>query len=206
MRKTKIAVFGEHPRNDADAFTVLLKKKYNDKVIFKTILRNLSGDMLLNEEMLFGSLGIELLDEDYDYVLCIKDLDALISDTTALAKRDSWFNNVNNHIENKGVFFLAVYEMEALILSDIDAFNRLYALSFEFKDDPMLIEKPKEFLRELTNYRYKTSHCSEIFEVVDFEKIYQNHKGLRSFQEFVDSIDSILELIIVDNKKSVSNQ
>lgn len=192
MRKIKVAVLGEHPRNDANAFTVLLKKKYDSKISFKTILTNLSGDMLENQNMLFGSLEIELLDESYDYILCIRDLDALQSNTDAISKRASWFNNLNNKIDNKGIFFLAIYEIEALILADIDTFNRYYNLNYALNKEPIEYEKPKEFLKEQSNYKYKTSHCSKIFEVADFEKIYQNHKGEHSFQAFINRLDDTL--------------
>jgi hypothetical protein len=192
MKKIKIAVFGENPRNDADAFTVLLKKKYDDKASFKTILKNLSGDMLENQTMLFGSLEIELLVESYDYILCVRDLDSLLSNTDIISKRETWFNNVNSKIDNKGIFFLAIYEMEALILADIENFNRIYNLNFNLDKDPIEVVEPKEFLKELTNYKYKTSHCSKIFELADFEKIYQNHVGKYSFQEFINRLDNTL--------------
>jgi hypothetical protein len=194
MRKIKIAILGEHPRNDADAFTVLLKKKYDEKISFKTILTNLSGDMLENQKMLSDGLKIELLDESYDFILCIRDLDALRSNADAISKRESWFNNLNSKIDNKGIFFLAIYEMEALILADIDTFNHYYNLNVSLDKDPIEVVEPKEFLKELTGYKYKTSHCSKIFEVADFEKIYQNHKGEYSFQEFINRLNDTLSL------------
>jgi hypothetical protein len=190
MRKIKIAILGEHPRNDADAFTILLKKKYDEKISFKTILKNLSGDMLENQTMLFGSLEIELLDESYDYILCIRDLDALQSNTDAITKRASWFSNLNDKIDNKGIFFLAIYEMEALILADIETFNRFYNVTYVLDKEPIEYERPKEFLKEQS--KYKQSHCSKIFEVADFEKIYQNHVGKYSFQEFINRLDNTL--------------
>ncbi len=95
-------------------------------------------------------------------------------------------------IDSKGIFFLAIYEMEALILADIDTFNRYYNLNYELDKEPIEYEKPKEFLKEQSNYKYKTSHCIKIFEVADFEKIYENHKGEYSFQSFINRLDDVL--------------
>ena len=191
MKQIKIGVLGENPRNDADAFTVLLKKKYNVNITYKTILRNISGDMLNNPQILYGNLLNELENENFDYIICIRDLDALQSNTDAISKRASWFNNLNNKIDRKGIFFLAIYEMEALILADIDTFNRYYNLNYELDKEPIEYEKPKEFLKEQSNYKYKTSHCSKIFEGADFDKIYQNHKGEHSFQAFINRLDDV---------------
>jgi Domain of unknown function (DUF4276) len=194
MKQIKIGVLGENPRNDADAFTVLLKKKYNVNITYKTILRNISGDMLNNPQILYGNLLNELKNETFDYIICIRDLDDLRSNTDAISKRASWFNNLNSKIDHKGIFFLAIYEMEALILADIDTFNRYYNLNVSLDKDPIEVVEPKEFLKKLTGYKYKTSHCSKIFEVADFEKIYQNHQGDYSFQEFIIHLNDKLSL------------
>ncbi len=52
--------------------------------------------MLNNPQILYGNLLNELENENFDFIICIRDLDALQSNTDAISKRASWFNNLNN--------------------------------------------------------------------------------------------------------------
>jgi hypothetical protein len=151
MTKTKqktiqIGVVGEHPNNDSEALCHLLRRFACEQVRFKVILKNKRGSQLDNP--LFGkSLESELETEDFEYILLIRDLDGLLSETKKVAQRDKWFNGLKNILQNKGVFFLVVSEMEALILADMQAFNEYFKLNVEFTENLMFQAKAKELLK-----------------------------------------------------------
>lgn len=104
------------------------------------------------------------------------------------------FREVNKILEGKGLFLLNIYELEALLLSDIDSFNSHFSCTAEYNADPMLQHEPKEVLMELTKdckYPYKESDTKELFKTVNFDKLLSN---CRYFREFVSSFEKLTKL------------
>jgi hypothetical protein len=190
--KIKIGVLGEHPSNDSEALCHLLRPFANNNVQFTVILKKLRGSQFDNEQMFLKALKSEFLGEDLHYIVLIRDLDGLLSENSKIKMRDTWFNNANKFIENKGIFFLAIAEMEALILADIETFNRMYSLNIKPIGNPMTTLKPKEDLQRFSDKskrgRYTENHAPDIFKSLNFKTIYKNHKGDRSFQTFADEL------------------
>jgi hypothetical protein len=199
--KIKIGVVGEHPSNDSESLCHLLRPLACDNVQFKVILTKLRGSQLDNERMFLNSLESEFLSEELSYVILIRDLDGVLSEKEKVVLRDKWFNRANKTIEDKGIFFLAIAEMEALILADIETFNKIYGLNIKPVGNPMANKDPKKTLMQLTERtkrgKYTESDAPEIFKKLNFQTVYKNHKnhkvendekGDRSFQAFADDL------------------
>ena len=183
---------GEHPSNDSESLCHLLRPLACDNVQFKTILTKLRGSQLDNERMFLNSLESEFLSEELNYVIFIRDLDGVLSEEKKVIIRDNWFKRADKTIDNKGIFFLAIAEMEALILADIDKVNELYKLKLKPINNPMTEKDPKKKLMQLTEKtkrgKYTESDAPNIFKELVFQAVYKNHKGERSFQAFADEL------------------
>jgi hypothetical protein len=125
-------------------------------------------------------------------VIFIRDLDGVFSEKEKVTIRDKWFNRADKIIQNKGFFFLAIAEMEALILSDMDKVNELYKLKLKAINNPMTEKDPKKKLMQLTEKtkrgKYTENDAPSIFKELVFKTVYKNHKGERSFQTFADEL------------------
>ncbi|MEN9609952.1 MAG: hypothetical protein RLZZ628_766 [Bacteroidota bacterium] len=189
--KIKIGVVGENSMNDSEALITLLRKKAFENIDFQFITKKLKGSGL------DGVKFFKLLEDEmvrFDKIIFIRDADGVL-DEQILAKkhiRDEWFRKADKAIGGKGIFFLAIAEMEALILADINAFNTFYGTKQQFQGNPMMVEKPKETLKNWSDKskkgKYHETHAPDIFEKLDFETVYKNHKGERSFQTFADEL------------------
>jgi hypothetical protein len=190
--KIKIGVVGEDPGNDSEALCHLLRPLACDDVQFKVVLRNLRGSQLDNERMFLGELDTQFSSGELDYIIFIRDLDGVLSEKSKVQVRDRWFNQANKTIEGKGIFFLAIAEMEALILADIETFNKIYGLKTKPVGNPMSDKDPKKTLMQLTEKtkrgKYAENNAPDIFKSIDFQTVYKNHKGDRSFQTFADEL------------------
>jgi hypothetical protein len=107
-------------------------------------------------------------------VVFIRDLDALEDDKTALALKKKWFRKARQVVDDKAVFMLNIWELEALIWADLDGvkLHEKYKL-IEFKqfEDPMKISTPKE---ELMKHKYDPSDCHEIFKLLRSNVVAEN--------------------------------
>jgi Domain of unknown function (DUF4276) len=196
MKKTKsnilkIAVVGEHPNHDSDALCHILRPLACENVQFKVILKNKRGGQL-DSPLLAKSLESELESEHFDYIIVIRDLDGVLSETKKVKQRDEWFKKLDKSIAPKSIFFLVVSEMEALILADIQTFNRFFNLKTNFSGHPMHQAKAKELLKQFSakamKGRYEEYHALDIFKQLNFKTIYTNHCGERSFQAFANDL------------------
>jgi hypothetical protein len=102
-------------------------------------------------------------------------------------ERKLYFSASNSVVDKKGIYLLHIYEIEALILSDIEIFNQIYNSKLSPVEDPMFIEEPKEYLRE-REQNYNESHNPEIFKSIRFEKALE----CRYFSEFISKFDKIV--------------
>jgi len=102
----KVGLVGEDP-NDTSAIKNLLKKKYSDSVNFKPMLRNIRGHQLDNAKVI-RSLGVEAKTEKCKFIIYIRDLDGLPSQTDLIAIKKNWFDNLNNLTGKDNIFLLNI--------------------------------------------------------------------------------------------------
>ena len=210
MKQIKIGIVGEHPQHDADALRILLTPMACEGVQFKIITKRLRGSNFDDEQNGGASkrflkiLTTEYEDEALNMVIFVRDADTILTDSIRAYqhKRDAWFKQTNKTIHGKGIFFLAIYEMETLILSDRDTLKKLYGVPFKISKNPMFQANTKEHLQRLTatskRGRYEENHAPDVFKSLNFKTIYDRHKGERSFQAFADEL---VEKKILDEKK-----
>ena len=192
--KIKIGVVGENPMNDSEALIALLRKFSLEGIDFQVITKNLKGGGL--DSVKFFKL-LEDEAKDFKYIIFIRDSDEALNDPIIAYKhiRDEWFRKANKISGGKGIFFLAIAEMEALILADIETFNNFYGVTAQFSGNPMMIQDPKKKLETFSNKsrkgKYDETHAPDIFEKLVFKTVYKNHKGERSFQIFADELKKL---------------
>lgn len=184
----KIGLVGEDP-SDTTSIINLLNKKYKSKAKFKVLLKTKDGNQLdiprLNE-----ALGIEFKDNKCNFVIYIRDLDSYPTDKKAIKKRYEWFNKMDSHANGKGLFLLNIWELEALILADIDGFNKHYRVNYKFKGNPIYQKEPKEALQRqarLVKKEFKPRHCPAIFAKLNLDTV---RKNCGYFNEFIAQLDS----------------
>jgi hypothetical protein len=185
----------------------LLRARLQENVTIETIdLLHFRGSKM-DAPTFYGVLTSELIGENFEYIIVLRDLDVSkdknVTQKMQLKKRDKWFEKVNKAIGAvgvKGIFFLIIYELEALILCDEATINAYFNLNLTLEIEPIEEKQPKELLQKLTLHStkglYVEKEAKAIFKQISFQKVYQNHTGLRSFQAFVDDLQRI-ELISI---------
>lgn len=179
----RIGLVGEDP-NDTQAIQYLLEQNFTDKAQFVIILRNKRGYQLENTSF-YNAFKIELLNNNYDLIIFIRDLDGLESEEEKLKHRLNWFKKLNAASGDRGLFLLNIFELEALILADIETFNSIYKTKISKIGNVMFTTQPKELLMSKT-FRlrkvYSESHCPELFKKLNYTTVVKN---CRYFKEFV---------------------
>ena len=189
--KIRVGIVGEHPNNDAQALKNLLQPAAAMNVEFVVMSKNSRGGQLDSAKFL-NVLRAEFRAEKPKHIILVRDLDGPVSDPEKLRERDSWFEKANKEVENCGIFFLAIHEMEALVLADIAGFNKFYGLKTKFAKHPMSVEKPKEFLQKLTEKaqkgKYSENDAPIIFQNLNLKTVAKSHSGDRSFAQFAQKL------------------
>jgi hypothetical protein len=178
----KIGIIGEDP-NDTKSIQNLLSKRFSKLITFKALIRNKKGYQLNNTRVKVA-LQIEFERYKPQYVLFIRDADGIITNKDKLRAAHNWFLSLNKVVQNKGLFLLNIYELEALVLADIETFNKLYGTSIKYPKDVMFKEEPKEFLMQKTEKNkksYKEADCPEIFEKLNYNTLLANCKYFKEF-------------------------
>jgi hypothetical protein len=186
----KIALVGEAP-NDTKAIQNLLSKHYKG-INFVSLIDKVNGSMLDNRKALHKYLKVEFELSNPNLVIFIRDLDSHEKDKVKIKERENAFSYSNNIIRNKGLFLLNIYELEALILADIDVFNKEYGCSIEKHPDPMKVKEPKEVLYTATHKLKKSfnvSHNPHLFNLLNFDRIKSN---CRYFSTFIEDFNARL--------------
>ena len=166
----------------------LLTPRYGGRVEFFTLIEGVTGDML-DTQGAFRQLRREYQLERPNLVVVIRDLDALETDRGQLRKRQSYSRRVARQVNNKGLYLLNIYTIEALVAADIAAFNAHYGCGCEIPGDVMLIEKPIELLRAATQHgkpRYLEAHCAELLEKANYDQLLANCRYFRDFDAAFD--------------------
>ena len=181
----KIGLVGEAP-NDTQSIKNLLIKKYS-KLDFFFMLQRINGSSL-DSQKTKRFLRIEYQTQKPDIVIFIRDLDAVLPDKKKHNERKDYFTNFNSVVDKKGIYLLNIYEIEALILADINTFNKEFNVSIKSVTNVMSISEPKEYLRERAK-KYNESKNPEIFEKLTFGKVKSN---CDYFNKFINDFDKIL--------------
>ena len=174
------ALVGESP-NDTVAIKALLEQKFPEPAFRFGILlpdtrhNDLHGSKLDEPNgKFFKILRLEFEDQKPEVVVLVRDLDALKADKTQLRRRKDGFSKFNRIINKKGLFLLNIYEIEALILADIEIFNQHFGTNLEAFADPMEVPEPKEVLMDASKGKYKESDCPKLFKNLRFEVVQNN--------------------------------
>ena len=188
----KIGLVGEDP-NDSNSIKNLLSTstKYQH-IQFKPLAQKVTGSKLKTEK-LKNRLDVELSTTNFKYIIFIADLDDYDSDINKKMIKKDWFDKMNKLVNGRGIFLLNIHELEALILSDISNFNKVFGTKLKFTGNPMMQPKPKEYLMRNTAKhprKFKVSDCPDIFAQLDIN-IVANKCGY--FKEFLATFDKKLK-------------
>lgn len=183
----RVGLVGEDP-NDTSSIKLLLTKKYKSRVHFCQLLKGTKGHQLDNQKTK-KAVSVEIRTNKCDLTLFIRDLDGFISQEQLVAQKTAWFESLNRVSGGHNLFLLNTWELEALIFGDIITFNNCYGTTLKGNSDPMMIKNPKEELKRATyksKRRYEESHCPEIFEKLDFNKV---EAKCSLFKKFIHQFD-----------------
>jgi len=164
------------------------------KVSFIPIGKNITGDKLLTPKAV-KVINNESIQKNLDFVIIAKDLDALPSNKKQFMALTNKLTKIAKEVNIKLIPFIIIFEQEALILADMEAFNTIYSITHTFKGNPRFQAEPKELLKKITaksKRTYKESDTPEIFQQLDFKKVYKKHSGTNSFQSFIDDLEKQL--------------
>jgi len=185
----KIGLVGEAP-NDTQSVQCLLEKKYSLPEYEYCFLLNRINGSQLDSQKTKRFLRIEYESENPDIVIFIRDLDSILPNKEKLDLRKTYFSSSNSVVDKKGIFLLHIYEIEALILTDIETFNKIYNCEIPLIKDPMKIEEPKEFLRA-NSKKYNESDNSDVFHEMDFDKTL----NCKYFKDFISLFEKRMNAI-----------
>ncbi len=187
----RIGIIGENFRNDACAFKAFLTPQYEGKIELVPLFNSFSKGVPAFSKII-RSMPTEIQKQQLDALLCMLDLD----EHRKRGERNQWFKEIQKGISIRSIFFLAVMELEALILADIDTFNKIYGITGRYDKDPKLNTDPKKELRGRTDLsskakrKYEEKHAFEIFEKLHFDIVYKKHNEDDSFQAFIDRFEA----------------
>lgn len=182
----KIGLVGEAP-NDTQSIKNLLSKKYSiEKHEFLFMLQRINGSTL-DSQKTKRFLRIEYELQKPDIVIFIRDLDCVLPNMKKLYERKNYFTSSNNVVDKKGIPLLHIYEIEALILTDVVTFNSIYNSNLEEIENVMSIPEPKEHLKK-ASLKYNESHNADIFNLIDFDKTL----NCEYFKRFIKKLDGII--------------
>jgi hypothetical protein len=196
----RIGIISENYQNDACAFKAFLTPRYEGKIEFVPLYRGQDSAPPINK--VIRTMPGDISKHKLDAVLCMRDLDK----EAERVIKNHWYKSIQKGIAIKSIFFLAVMELEALILGDIDIFNEKYSIKGNYDKDPKLEEKPKELLKARTEKpkakkQYHQNDCLDIFTELRFDIVYKKHKDKDSFQAFIDEFEEEFDITPTTKEK-----
>ena len=108
-------------------------------------------------------------------------------------KRNQWFDTIQKGTSANNIFYLAVMELEALILADIDTFNKIYGIKGQYTKNSKFETDPKQVLKDKTaqaKRKYHPNDALEIFSKLNFDIVRKKHNGDDSFQAFIEKFET----------------
>jgi len=193
----RVGIIGENYENDSKPLRNLLSRVFDkQKAVFIPILPKFEGNQLERIRKLLVALKSEIIRKRLDCLILVRDLDGLQSETEKVKIRNNWFKKVKDGTSKKCIPFLIIYELEALILSDIATFNKIYKTKYQPKGKPKFQKDPKGLLKKLTAHpkrTYHESHAADIFQEINHQELITNHTGKEySYESFIDTLKKIL--------------
>lgn len=174
----KIGLVGESP-HDTNSIANLLKKVYTS-FSFVNLIQNIRGSQLDQLQPTKRILRIEYQYHNPDLVIFIRDLDGLADDHDQIELRRNYFREFRSVVNNRAVFMLNIYEIEALILCDLNAFKGYYSCECSCGQDPHTIIKPKEYLKGLYKH-YREVDNAKIFANINHNLLLQRSEDYKRF-------------------------
>ncbi len=186
----RVGLIGESP-NDTKSFQNLFARRYPGVFDFFSLVKNRTGgqlDDIKEDSKTLRDIRYNYQFEKPDFVVLIRDSDALESETDKFNDRLQRLFALGNAVTHNAVYLLCVWEMETLLLADLDTVNNMFGTSLVYPGaaeppDPMLKVDPKQFL--VDNCGYKVNDCPELFKKIDFNKLL----NVRFFNEFVPKFE-----------------
>ena len=178
-----ISLVGESPNDTGAIKNLLLKELKNHRIEFVNLLNNIHGSML-DSQKTKRFLRIEFEDKNPQVCIIIRDLDGLENEKSKIASRKKYFSETNKIVNKTGIFLLNIYVIEALILSDVDTFNKIYQIKLSKPKDPMKVKEPKEYLINSTkksSNKYTESENQNIFKKLDPNNLSRNCRYYKTF-------------------------
>lgn len=185
----KIGLVGEAP-NDTKSVENLLKKRYKDFEFIELLKNKFTGASLENKSAKVA-LRIECISHRPDIVVFIRDLDGLLTPEYREKRllRSKYYADFKGCTQvRKTIYLLHIWEIEALILADIQAFNTYYNTTAIFNKNPMEVPEPKELLKQFHN-KYSESENSKILLQSNFDTVYER---CAYFKNFIDEFETLL--------------
>jgi len=184
----RIGLIGEDPY-DKDSIKNLLNQRYKN-IHFKPILRGVRGKQL-DSPKTARAIKEELRNDSFKFLVFIRDLDGLPSQTNLKDSLKEWFKPLKHKKED--ILLINIWELETLIFGDLDPFNKKYGVSLSCPGDPMMERDPKRTLMSKTlkaKRTYKESDCPDLFSKLDIDKV---EKKCKFFHDFLTDFDHKLK-------------
>lgn len=188
--KIKVGLIGEDYL-DTLSIKNLLEQRYKDKVHLVPFAKGVKGTKFGMQKMV-DTIKAESRVDSFKFIIYVTDLDAFESQIEKLEAKKSLFHKANDQIKTDGLLLLNIWELEALIFGDIDAFNKMYYTKEKSGRNPMFIKEPKEELKRLTfksKKQFTVSHCPEIFKQLNIDKV---EKNCTCFKKFITDFEEKL--------------
>lgn len=185
----KIGLIGEAPL-DTLSIKCLLSKKFPNLEYIELLKNKFTGCSLENQKTK-TEIRIECITHRPDIVIFIRDLDGLATPyyRDKILLRKTYFNDFKGStLCKKTIYLLHIWEIESLIFSDLNAFNKFYDTDLQQNLISYHIENPKEELYKL-HRKYSNSDNLKIFEYSNFDTIYNENIY---FKKFIDEFQKLI--------------
>ncbi len=204
MSVLRIGIISEHHKNDGEPIATLLQRYFHEKttllqrysrenVKFEQLCSRYRSDRLDTKEC-FIDLKAQCSAFNPDIIIFVRDLDSERKRET----RATYFEKCTAcaYIKQQ-IHLLFVYEIEALILADLDVTTQFYHLKKPLQLAKSLVKEtnPKGFLKaaiwEATERKmeYSESDMRELATVLDLELLEKNYP---IWSDFIANFDGIL--------------
>ncbi|MFD1255725.1 DUF4276 family protein [Mucilaginibacter terrae] len=167
----RIGLVGEAP-HDTNCIGVLLNQLYPD-IEFFPLINQIRGSQLDCPQPTKRLLRVEFKFEKPDLVIFIRDLDGLAHETDKIDQKKAYYAEYRTVVDNRAILLLNIYEIEALILADMEKFGVMYNCEVPAVADPSAIKEPKEYLKQLSR-KYSESHNLQVFQSLNIEAVAAN--------------------------------
>lgn len=186
----KVGLVGEDP-NDTSSIKNLLEQRYKGKVQFYALAKRATGANLDSLNKIKKLVKADFDNSGCVFVVYVRDLDELESHKEKFNARNNWFKDLDTHVNSNGILMLNIWELEALILGDIETFNKIYNVSHK-PGNPMFVRDPKKVLIDITSKnrkQFKESDCPDIFKQLNIDKV---EKNCSCFKKFIKEFEGKL--------------